>query len=111
MGGTAFCDAPAKVFENQNYSCTAAGPCHGAPNTSGLDLVTDPKEALFGKPSATTSTKCPGDPLVATTTPAGGVLFKRLEGDECGPRMPFGLSMSAEDVQCVKDWVMGELTR
>lgn len=115
-GGTggmpASCDAPTKVFNNnQKYGCASSVACHGA-NSPYIDLTKPPADVLIGKPSKTDSSTCKDMALVKTTTPASGVLFDRMTGTSCGPVMPPVIGpVAADDVECVRTWLNGMLTQ
>jgi len=83
------------------------GTCHG-PNAAaaGLDLLSDgAKERVLDSPAK----GCAGKTLAEVTAgDVTGHFFDKLLGAVagCGGQMPFGAPpLSAEEIQCLKDWV------
>jgi len=92
----AACDAPTKIFK---MKCALSG-CHDG-KTSPPDLSgSNPESMLVGK----VGSDCAPMPLISTTKPASGVLFKKLMGTDCSLQMPVGGMLTSDEIKCVTDW-------
>jgi hypothetical protein len=87
-------------------NCTAS-TCHGARAAATLNLAgTDWTSMLVGASAAT----CDGVALVVPGSPEQSFLYQKIteEMPACGgDRMPVDGALSAEDIQCIRDWITG----
>lgn len=100
------CDAKSLVFKPL---CTSAG-CHGSVKpATGLDLTSgDLRKRLTGVVSKSRS--CAGEVLLDPAAPDSSLLLDKLsKNPSCGNRMPpLPLTMTAEQVECVRSWIAGQ---
>ena len=85
--------------------CATTG-CHtGAQPQSGLNLNPDGVVArLSGMPATTMA--CSGDTLLDPDNPEDSVLYgKLLDPPSCGIRMPLGVPLDADEIDCMRRWV------
>jgi hypothetical protein len=84
-------------------SCTQTS-CHGADQPAAqLDLTrADLESALINVPAAL----CNGT-LVVPGDPANSLLFQKLNNPACGVRMPLAGALSADQINCVSQWISG----
>jgi len=103
------CNAPMMIFADK--TCNATG-CH-SPGAQAPDLSgSDPFPNLMGKNAVSpAASACVGMPYAIAGSPPGGVLMKRISGDDCGAgtRMPPGLSLSPTEIDCVASWLSSKL--
>lgn len=106
-GGAGACDAETMFLKNPSVTagCGAVG-CHAAASPFG-DLITDPWGAMFGQNAKLGP--CAGMPLINSSKPASGVLFKRLSGKECGESMPFVQPISQPAIDCITSWANSKI--
>jgi Stigma-specific protein, Stig1/Planctomycete cytochrome C len=101
------CSAEAKSIQQHVFTASCAGTgCHGAEApAAGLDLVSQDPARLAG----TSSALCAGWSLVVPGSPEKSFLYDKLTASTpaCGELMPLGAHLSAEETQCVADWIRG----
>jgi hypothetical protein len=106
------CDAPAMVILP---TCATAVACHGPAPAFGdfrMPADPDPTKGLIGRTALFGDAACMGMPVINTSLPPDGVLFRRLAGDACGPmtRMPFDATpLTTAQIDCLKSWVTAQL--
>jgi hypothetical protein len=86
--------------------CATAG-CHaaGAMPAGMLDLGSDDLVGRLSGMSATTA-QCSTGTLIDTASPEESVLYgKLLDPPSCGGRMPLGLPLSDEEIECFRKWI------
>lgn len=96
-GMTACPDTP--MFLSQK--CALAG-CHVSMFPAGLlDLQSpNPGMRIIGVMS-----QC-GGPLGDPANPDNSVMLKKLKGNQCGTRMPLGMTpLSNGEIDCIKNWI------
>ena len=88
-----------------NASCALSG-CHVAGGTAPMSLATG---ASFGNLVGVAATvgACSGTLRVAPSDTNASAIVKRLEGNTCGPRMPFGSPspLPLDQIQLIRDWI------
>lgn len=88
-------------------SSCAASVCHDQSQpAAGLDLSgADPAGQLVGVPSAL----CPDETRVVAGDPEASYLWAKLTESmpACGEPMPVGTSLSAEEITCIQEWIVG----
>lgn len=97
-------DVVTTVFANAE-KCGGA-LCHGGPGTKPiyLDLGDSMgiKDRVYDKPGAICSMLKLVDPMDPTKS---AILHKLEASPTCGQHMPVGRSLTAEDANCIKEWV------
>lgn len=80
--------------------------CHGDFGAGMLNLTQpDPAARVFG----TTST-CNERPLAVAGDANASYFYEKLTSasPECGIQMPVGITLTDEQIQCVRDWIEGQ---
>lgn len=99
-------DVPVQILEAK---CGTAG-CHAAESPqAGLDLASANARGRLSAVQASSS--CVGELLLDPAAPTESVLYQKVAGTQCGPRMPsVGEVLSADEIECLRLWIAGTST-
>ena len=107
--------SPTRVRCVIEQTCATAG-CHNVNDVAGdLDLETDSGDVNALRLRLTTlqsvAGDCAGAPMIDVGDPARSYLLAKLRGDPgiCGIMMPQQASLAASDIECLSEWVAGDV--